>query len=76
MSRSIWLRKVQGARIGWALRPLLRKRVQLGEVHAARIVIEPRGPKDEEKKPLEPLSPIVLPVEIDLPFSADEVLWK
>ena len=68
--------EVQGARIGWALRPLLRKRVQLGEVHAARIVIEPRGPKDEEKKPLEPLAPIVLPVEIDLPFSADEVLWK
>jgi len=66
--------EVEGARIGWTLRPLLHKRVQLGKVHAARIVIAPRGPKEDQ--PAEPLAPIVLPVDIDLPFSVDDLQWQ
>jgi len=67
--------EVQGARIGWSLAPLLQRRVQLGEVHAARIVIEPRGPKQESPPP-EPLTGLVLPVQIELPFRVDDLQWK
>ena len=35
--------EVHDARIGWQLAPLLRRRVQLGEVHAAQVLIERRG---------------------------------
>ena len=38
--------EVTDARIGWELLPLLRRRVQLGEVHAAQVPIEQRGPRD------------------------------
>ncbi|MFT4268084.1 MAG: translocation/assembly module TamB domain-containing protein, partial [Xenophilus sp.] len=66
---------VEGARIGWRLRPLLQRRVQLGEVRAARILIEPRGPKQESPPP-EPLAGLVLPAQIELPFHIDDLQWK
>ena len=65
--------EVQEADIGWQLAPLLKRKVQLGEVHAARLLIERRGPVQD--KPIEPLEPIVLPVEVDLPFRIDELRW-
>lgn len=34
--------EVDGARIGWQLAPLLSRKVELGEVHAARVRITPR----------------------------------
>ncbi|WP_038207946.1 translocation/assembly module TamB domain-containing protein [Xenophilus azovorans] len=68
--------EVEGARIGWSLGPLLQRRVQLGEVHAARIVIEPRGPKEEPSPPPEPLTGLALPVQIELPFRVDDLQWK
>jgi translocation and assembly module TamB len=65
--------EVHEADIGWQLAPLLKRKVQLGEVHAARLLIERRGPVQD--KPIEPLEPIVLPVEVDLPFRIDELRW-
>ena len=65
--------EVRDARIGWQLAPLLRRRVQLGEVHAAQLLIERRAPA--ESKPVEPLEQLVLPVEIELPFTIDDLRW-
>ncbi|VTU36963.1 translocation/assembly module TamB domain-containing protein [Variovorax sp. PBL-E5] len=65
--------EVHDARIGWELAPLLQRKVQLGEVHAAQVAIERRGPPSD--KPVEPLEPIVLPVEVELPFRIDELRW-
>jgi translocation and assembly module TamB len=65
--------EVHDARIGWLLEPLLKRKVQLGEVHAAQVAIERRGPVED--KPLAPLEPVVLPVEVELPFSIDELRW-
>lgn len=65
--------EVHDARVGWLLEPLLRRKVQLGVVHAAQVTIERRGPVED--KPLEPLEQIALPVEVELPFSIDELRW-
>ncbi len=65
--------EVHEATIGWTLPPLLERKVKLGEVHATQVSIEPRGPK--ENKPLEPLTPIVLPVDVELPFRIDTLRW-
>lgn len=65
--------EVNGARISWRLAPLLKRRVQLGEVHADRLLIEKRGPTTDQ--PVEPLQQIVLPVEIEVPFSVDLLQW-
>lgn len=65
--------EVHDAKIGWQLAPLLKRKVQLGEVHAAQLLVERRGPVED--KPLEPLEQIVLPVEVELPFRIDELRW-
>jgi translocation and assembly module TamB len=65
--------EVSDARIGWRLLPLLRRRVELGEVHAGKVLIERHAPAEE--KPVEPLEQLVLPVEIELPFSIDDLRW-
>jgi translocation and assembly module TamB len=66
--------EVHDARIGWELAPLLKRRVQLGEVHAAQVLIESRGPA-QPKQPLEPLQQIVLPIDVELPFRIDDLRW-
>ncbi|XAH24770.1 translocation/assembly module TamB domain-containing protein [Xylophilus sp. GW821-FHT01B05] len=65
--------EVHDASIGWRLRALLQKRVQLGEVHATQIAIERLGPGDDS--PTEPLEQLTLPVDVDLPFRVDELRW-
>ncbi|WP_198971570.1 translocation/assembly module TamB domain-containing protein [Xylophilus sp. ASV27] len=65
--------EVHDARIGWQLRPLLKKRLQLGELHAAQIAIERLGPGDDS--PTEPLEQLTLPLEVDLPFRVDDLRW-
>jgi translocation and assembly module TamB len=66
--------EVSDARIGWRLAPLLRRRVQIGEAHAGKLVIERRGTQDQA--PAEPPRHIVLPLEeVDLPFSIDDLQW-
>ncbi len=67
--------EVENARIGWRLAPLvLDRRVQLGEVHAARVLITPR-PTDKPAEPLQPLQSLPLPVQVDLPFRIDQLVW-
>ncbi len=42
-------------------------------MHAAKVLIEKRGPPQDQ--PVEPLQQIVLPVEVELPFSIDDLRW-
>ncbi|VTU36833.1 Autotransporter assembly factor TamB [Variovorax sp. PBL-H6] len=65
--------EVHEATIGWQLAPLLKRKVQLGELHAAQLLIERRAPAED--KPPQPLAPIVLPVEVELPFRIDTLRW-
>ena len=65
--------EVQGAEIGWLLEPLLRRKVQLGQVHAAQVLVERRGPVED--KPTEPLEQLALPVDVELPFRIDRLRW-
>ncbi|MET0540825.1 MAG: translocation/assembly module TamB domain-containing protein [Variovorax sp.] len=66
--------EVQQATIGWQWRPMLNRQLKLGEVHAALITAERRGPPDD--KPVEPLEQLELPIEIDVPFRIDALRWS
>ncbi|TWD91340.1 autotransporter secretion inner membrane protein TamB [Variovorax beijingensis] len=65
--------EVQEASVGWQLAPLFQRKLQLGEVHAARLLIERRGPPSDT--PTEPLEQLALPIEVELPFRIDELRW-
>ncbi len=65
--------EVHDADIGWQLAPLFQRKLQLGEVHAAQLLIERRGPPSDT--PAEPLEQLALPIEVDLPFRIDELRW-
>ena len=65
--------EVTGARLGWRLAPLLQRRLELGEVHAAQIRITPQGPPSTE--PATPLTQLVLPLQISVPFSVEALQW-
>jgi translocation and assembly module TamB len=65
--------EVKEAEIGWQLAPLFERKVQLGEVRAAQVLIERRGPPSDT--PTEPLEQITLPVDVDVPFRIDELRW-
>ncbi len=65
--------EVHEAEIGWQLAPLFQRKLQLGEVHAARLLVERRGPPSDA--PAEPLAQLTLPIEVELPFRIDELRW-
>ncbi|RRH86603.1 translocation/assembly module TamB [Variovorax beijingensis] len=65
--------EVHEANIGWQLAPLFQRKLQVGEVHAARLLIERRGPPSDT--PTEPLEQLALPIEVELPFRIDELRW-
>ena len=67
--------EVYDAAIGWTLKPLFQRKVQLGEVQAKEVLIERRGPPPETSEPLQPLEQLVLPVDVDLPFRIGTVRW-
>ncbi|MBS0342490.1 MAG: translocation/assembly module TamB domain-containing protein, partial [Proteobacteria bacterium] len=67
--------EVHDANIGWHLPALLDRKLSLGEVHVARLDIEPIGPKPENSPPPEPLQQVVLPLSIELPFKIDMLRW-
>ena len=68
--------EVRDADIGWLLKPLFDRKVQLGEVHASQVLLERRGPvEDKPSDPLAPLEQIVLPVDVELPFRIDTLRW-
>lgn len=60
--------------IGWQWAPLLQRRLELGEVHAARVQITPRE-HTPPREPATPLTQLVLPLQIGVPFRVDEILW-
>ncbi len=68
--------EVHDASIAWSLPPLLDHEVKLGELHAAKVIVEPVGiaPKKTDS-PLQPLDGITLPVNIELPFRIDDIHW-
>ena len=55
--------EVSEASISWQLAPLLRKQFKLGEVQAAQITIERRGPADDQ--PPAPLDQLTLPIDFE-----------
>lgn len=67
--------EVDGARIGWQLAPLLSRKVELGEVHAARVRITPQATAPSSNEPLKPLEQLVLPVQVAVPFKVDSLEW-
>ncbi|KRC23415.1 translocation/assembly module TamB domain-containing protein [Acidovorax sp. Root217] len=67
--------EVDGARIGWQLAPLLSRKVELGEVHAARVRITPQATAPSSTEPLKPLEQLVLPVQVSVPFKVDSLEW-
>ncbi|WP_312303867.1 translocation/assembly module TamB domain-containing protein [Pulveribacter sp.] len=67
--------EVNDATIGWQLAPLLSRQLKLGEVHAASVVLTPRGEPKEDEGPPEPLQQLVLPLQVDLPFRVDHLVW-
>ncbi len=68
--------EVTGIQLGWELAPLLQRRLELGEVHAARVQITPKPKPDAAPSPPPtPLNELVLPIQIGVPFRVDEIEW-
>ncbi|MFN3436476.1 MAG: translocation/assembly module TamB domain-containing protein [Acidovorax sp.] len=68
--------EVTDIRLGWQLAPLLQRRLELGEVHAARVLITPQTPPvPAPDTPLTPMTELVLPLQIGVPFRVDEIQW-
>jgi translocation and assembly module TamB len=67
--------ELRDATIGWQLRPLLSRTVRLGEVRIAELSIA-STPDPDDKKPVEPLQQLVLPVKIDVPFHVERIVWQ
>ena len=61
--------------IGWSLFPLLHKKVQLGKVDIASVVFTPTPKPDKLADPLTPLEKLMLPVQVDVPFSIARLVW-
>lgn len=66
--------EVTDIRLGWQLAPLLQRRLELGEVHAARVQITPQG-SQPDAEPATPLTQLVLPLHIGVPFRVDQLQW-
>ncbi len=68
--------EVTDIRLGWQLAPLLQRRLELGEVHATRVLITPQPrPADVPEPPPTPLTDLVLPLQLGVPFRVDQLLW-
>ncbi len=68
--------EVTDIRLGWQLAPLLQRRLELGEVHAARVEITPQ-PKttDTPEPPPTPPTSLALPLQLGVPFRVNQLLW-
>lgn len=63
--------------LGWSIAPLLQRRLELGDVHAARVQITPSVP--DPARPPEPPKPpaaLVLPLQVGLAFRVDQIDWS
>ncbi|AVO49962.1 DUF490 domain-containing protein [Melaminivora suipulveris] len=61
--------------VGWSLGALLQRQLKLGEVHASSITIRQLGEAKPDEGPPEPLNELVLPLQVDLPFRIDHLIW-
>lgn len=61
--------------IGWQLGALLQRQLKLGEVHADTITITQQGDQPPDDEPLQPLQELVLPIQVDVPFRIDHLIW-
>lgn len=62
--------------LGWSLAPLLQRRLELGDVHAARVQITPQAPDPAAPKPpAQPPAELALPLRVGLAFRIDEIDW-
>ena len=69
--------EVTDIRLGWQIAPLLQRRLELGEVQAARVVITRQTPATPEPPtPLEPLTQLMLPLQIGVSFKIDAIEWQ
>jgi len=59
--------------IGWQLAPLLQRRLELGDVHAARVQITRRDAPPKDTTP--PPEQLVLPLQLGLAFRVDQIDW-
>ncbi|CAN7365429.1 translocation/assembly module TamB domain-containing protein [Acidovorax sp. LjRoot117] len=67
--------EVNDIALGWQLMPLLQRRLELGEVHAARVQITPAADAPHSTEPPQPLTQLKLPLQIGVPFRVDEIQW-
>ena len=67
--------EVDDIALGWQLMPLLHRRLELGEVHAARVQIIPAADAPPSTAPREPLARLQLPLQIGVPFRVDTIDW-
>lgn len=65
--------ELEDARLGWSLRPLLQRKLHLGELSAVRVQITPQGPPSTE--PPTPLAALELPIAVELPVRVDQLVW-
>ena len=65
--------EVRDLQVGWNLRPLIGYKLVLTELRAAQVTATPKGPPSD--KPTEPLTGVVLPIDIDAPFEVHEIRW-
>ncbi len=61
-------------RLGWQLVPLLQRRLELGELHAAQVQITPLDTPQAAEPPAPPTA-LVLPLQIGVPFRVDRLEW-
>ncbi|RYZ12952.1 MAG: translocation/assembly module TamB, partial [Comamonadaceae bacterium] len=62
--------------VGWQLRPLLQRKLQLGELRARQVLLTPIEPAVKPPdEPRQPLDQVTLPIDIDLPFRIGELRW-
>lgn len=67
--------EVNNIDIGWNLAPLLDKQVSLSKVDVASVVLTPKATPDKPDEPMTPIEKLELPVQIDVPFSIDRLVW-
>ncbi|WP_027014819.1 translocation/assembly module TamB domain-containing protein [Comamonas composti] len=66
---------LQDAVLGWQLRPLLSRTLQVDEIRIAELIVT-KEPSDEPDKPLEPLEQLPLPLQIHVPFDIGRIQWQ
>ena len=65
--------EVRDLELRWRLRPLLERRLVVEVLRAGQVQLTPGTPS--QTPPGEPLTSVELPLDIDLPFAVQEIVW-